>query len=320
MLCPCVQTLRDLKAEIEHIQRLLETNRVKMQGDFESWFSNCLERQAASSTTAPRLRADSGTSADTDRSGTTLSYSYPSSASAGGGGGSVAASHRTTMTSEAASSLANSTSRPPLPMSSTSSYMPAGAFGGASTSAPMSMPMPMPGGYPSGAMPPQGWYPPQGMYGQVYPAPPSSAPHGYMSPYAHLMPGQVALPFVPGLAPSPRPGGGGGVPQPMYSYPLPYPPGMMATPASHAPYGSLGATPYTPGGGGGGGGASTPSTTVGAPSGIKLTGNAEADADILAFYKAKEELMKRTKSGGSAGVFAEAQRVSSAMTAAPPPR
>ncbi len=36
------QRLRDLKAEIEQIQRLLEAGRLKMQADFEAWYSACL--------------------------------------------------------------------------------------------------------------------------------------------------------------------------------------------------------------------------------------------------------------------------------------
>jgi len=46
------------------------------------------------------------------------------------------------------------------------------------------------------------------------------------------------------------------------------------------------------GGGGGGGG-----NVSGLPHGAKLTGNKEADDDIVAFYKAKEELLKKRNAG-----------------------
>jgi hypothetical protein len=64
-----------------------------------------------------------------------------------------------------------------------------------------------------------------------------------------------------------------------------------------------------------------------ATGGIPLTGNADADADIAAFYKAKEELLKRTRSaggggggaatGGLAAVMAEAARMSAATMGGP---
>lgn len=40
-----------------------------------------------------------------------------------------------------------------------------------------------------------------------------------------------------------------------------------------------------------------PASTL--PLGAKLTGNKEADDDIMAFYKAKEELLRRSGGGGS---------------------
>jgi kinesin family protein 6/9 len=55
------QRLRDLKGEIEHIQRLLEAGRLKMQADFESWFSAVLlKANRATQAEAERLVGEKG--------------------------------------------------------------------------------------------------------------------------------------------------------------------------------------------------------------------------------------------------------------------
>jgi hypothetical protein len=116
-----------------------------------------------------------------------------------------------------------------------------------------------------------------------------AGPPNFPPTQGHLMPGQVSLPMVPGmLAP--------GAMSMSYAYPGPAPLSGAGMPsAARLPASAAGVT----------------------PSGVPLTGNAAADADIMAFYKAKDELMKRTKSGGSsgfAGVLAEAANASATMS------
>lgn len=135
-------------------------------------------------------------------------------------------------------------------------------------------------------MPPQPWF--GGM--PYYPG--MAGPPNFPPTQGQLMPGQVSLPMVPGmLAP--------GAMSMSYAYPGP----MPAAPLSGAGAPSAARPP-----------ASAAGVT---PSGVPLTGNAAADADIMAFYKAKDELMKRTKAGGSsgfAGVLAEAAHASATMS------
>jgi kinesin family protein 6/9 len=45
-----MQRLRDLKQEIEHLQRLVEEGRIKMQADFDAWLDHALT--SATGTTA----------------------------------------------------------------------------------------------------------------------------------------------------------------------------------------------------------------------------------------------------------------------------
>jgi cell fate (sporulation/competence/biofilm development) regulator YlbF (YheA/YmcA/DUF963 family) len=47
-------SLRDMKAEIESIQRNIEVSRLSMQSDFESWLANCLAMLAASGAESQR--------------------------------------------------------------------------------------------------------------------------------------------------------------------------------------------------------------------------------------------------------------------------
>jgi kinesin family protein 6/9 len=55
------QRLRDLKAEIERIQRVLEAGRLRMQGDFEAWYADCLMRLSKQTQgEAQRLAGGSG--------------------------------------------------------------------------------------------------------------------------------------------------------------------------------------------------------------------------------------------------------------------
>ena len=73
------QRLRDLKAEIEKIQRVLEAGRLKMQSDFEAWYSDCL------------MKLSKMTQTETQKLVNTVGGGMPSSSTvtsgAGGGGG-----------------------------------------------------------------------------------------------------------------------------------------------------------------------------------------------------------------------------------------
>jgi hypothetical protein len=100
------------------------------------------------------------------------------------------------------------------------------------------------------------------------------------------------------------------MPPPGFAGALPF--GMPAFPSSGAPSSSAlsvasggrpgsGQTPSTPGSVGGSGGASG-----GAAPTIPLTGNAAADADILAFYKAKEELLRKRSAGAASSLSSAA--------------
>ena len=75
------QRLRDLKAEIEKIQRVLEAGRLKMQSDFEAWYSDCL------------MKLSKMTQTETQKLVNTVGGGMPSSSTvtsgAGGGGGIV---------------------------------------------------------------------------------------------------------------------------------------------------------------------------------------------------------------------------------------
>ena len=49
----CFQQLRDLKASIEHIQRLIEKRRNKLQSDFEKWYDQHNDKGGRNTTNEP---------------------------------------------------------------------------------------------------------------------------------------------------------------------------------------------------------------------------------------------------------------------------
>jgi hypothetical protein len=301
------QSLRDMKTEIEHIQRLLEGNRVKMQADFESWYANSVRRveEAAAA-------GGGGAAAVTGSSG-----------AAAGGGASLNSTAASTLSGPSAGMMSMVAGSPELHTTMSSGRSGSSIGGGA--------PMPgylMPGQVSLPALSP-GLFP----WGVGAPGTPGAAGGGalgafpMMSPLGMTLPGMAGLPafgmpgglppmagmppgFVPGGPMPPGMPPGMLMPPPGFTGTLPF--GMPAFPSSGAPSSSAssvvsggrpgsGQTPSTPGSVGGGGGASG-----GAAPTIPLTGNAAADADILAFYKAKEELLRKRSAGAASSLSSAA--------------
>jgi len=73
------QRLRDLKAEIEKIQRVLEGGRLKMQSDFEAWYSDCLMKLSKLTQNETQKLVNRGASTQPS-----LNSSAPSSTGSGG--------------------------------------------------------------------------------------------------------------------------------------------------------------------------------------------------------------------------------------------
>jgi kinesin family protein 6/9 len=73
------QRLRDLKAEIEKIQRVLEGGRLKMQSDFEAWYSDCLMKLSKLTQNETQKLVNRGASTQPS-----LNLSAPSSTGSGG--------------------------------------------------------------------------------------------------------------------------------------------------------------------------------------------------------------------------------------------
>lgn len=324
------QELRDLKSEIEHIQKLLESGQQKLQADFESWYANSLQRMGAST-------ADSLSTASAIGSVSADITSSTSMAGADAGAAGVPSSRASGSFSVA--STTGGLSRMDASFTSTAASDPGAATAASSVFGSSRPPLPVaPAGPISLAGSPfaSGMYPlaHSGIAGvgtAAYPPPMAAAAGGYgmgaafPSPYGGILPGQVTLPVLPG-----------------HGYPV-YGLGPAVAPPSGASSGTVtvGLPSYTPAAGAVSARVPAGAAIPGSGSGITLTGNADADADILAFYKAKEELLRRTKgagaaagggaagapsvggyTGGFAAVLAEASTVSASMRASasgPPP-
>ncbi len=253
------QRLKDLKSEIEHIQRVLEASRLKMQADFEAWYADCL------------MKVNEQTHAEAQA---LIGNARPAPVSSTAGA--------------APSAPTPASSRGPLPHPSASS----GPSKGPPAPAPDQMAWPpMQGMHPSGM--PMGFPGPGG----GFPAPPpgsAGAGAGHMPMpmpmHMHMPPGgtwgHMPMPMpMPGFMPPP--GSRGTTPM--------LPPGMMMPPPPFGMGMPYPAPPSSAGAGadaGAGAGGTAPSTP------FASTGSAEADADIAAFYKAKEELLRRAKAAG----------------------
>jgi len=215
--------LRDLKAEIEHVQRLLETSRLKMQADFESWFSNSL------------LRVEQAATASRGGSGGGVG-SRASTASGGGDAGD-------------ARGYSSGSGGPLLPGQVSLPALPPSYFGGPPgfPAATLMVPFPVAGGVmPPGMAAPPGLFPLQNAAGAVVAA-------------------------------------SGGTSEPAQT---------GGSRGGHRAGSSAGSVRSH---------SSDPSAAGSSAAVVPLlTGNAAADADILAFYKAKEELMRR-RGGAAAG-------------------
>lgn len=320
------QSLRDMKTEIEHIQRLLEGNRVKMQADFESWFANSVRRveeaAAAGGAAAAGSSGAAGGASLNSTAASTLSGTAPGLQTTYGGSGSGGLN-----TSEVAGPsvgmMSMAAGSPDLHIT-----MSSGRSGSSIGGAPMPGYL-MPGQVSLPALSP-GLFP----WGAGAPGTPGAAGGGalgafpMMSPLGMTLPGMAGLPAfgmpggmppIAGMPPGFGPGGpmppgmppGMLMPPPGFAGSLPF--GMPAFSGSGAPSSSAssvasggrpgsGQTPSTPGSVGGSGGAGG----GGAAPAIPLTGNAAADADILAFYKAKEELLRKRSAASSLSSAADA--------------
>jgi hypothetical protein len=305
------QKLRDLKAEIEQVQRILESNRLQLQTDFDSWYENCLAR----------LQNKHSGSENEDSLNASMSATL---SSAGGSALDASASSNSGMGATLSQPSMLSSGMPVVqPMNASGSHV--------TNTGNMNV---------SGGSAANQFFQP--MATQF--APMMNTFAGYQTqPQQQLMPGQVSMPTI-----LPQFAGAGMMP---YGYGFPMPgipmqmgnmPGMgsMGGAMSFAPQllGGLQAqqplmqaqmqTSHMPSFNAGpmlsagstltasgainisrpasnGTVSSQPGESVdfaSARSAPMLTGNADADADIAAFYRAKEELLKRTRGGlGSAG-------------------
>lgn len=265
------QRLRDLKTEIEQIQRILEASRLKMQADFEAWYSNCLMKvnQKTHAETQKILETSMNKSTNTSLLNTSNS--------------SITNNNNTTNISLVPSTTTTGMTSKPVnqtltPQPSIPSMVPPSM-----TTAPGSNP-----GLPPGMM----YIPPNG--GPIpYPFPPGGFPPHPSHPHPMMIPpGSIPLPSssVPNLPPTqipmfPPQGTAlpmGIIPGPGYPFPpQPHPNGPWPYPNNPIPRPMMNPT--------------VPNNNNNNNGQFVTTGSAEADADIAAFYKAKEELLRRAK-------------------------